>query len=93
MKKIGDITVVVGEYEKDGQSKRKYETVGALFQGDKGFSVKLKRCFNPAGVADKDGSGEIWGNVYDNSDKPGNAVSSPAKANPKPMDLDDQVPF
>jgi hypothetical protein len=50
-RKIGDLTVKVGEYQKDGQTKGKYENVGALMEGDDGRQfLLLKRTFNPAGV-------------------------------------------
>lgn len=55
-RKIGDLTVKVGEYQKDGQTKGKYENVGALMEGDDGRQfILFKRTFNPAGVP---GSGD-----------------------------------
>jgi hypothetical protein len=43
--------VKVGEYQKDGQTKGKYENVGALMEGDDGRQfLLLKRTFNSAGV-------------------------------------------
>jgi hypothetical protein len=44
MKKLYDAVVVTGEYEdrQSGQKKKRYLTVGAVFQGDKGPSLKLE---------------------------------------------------
>lgn len=54
--KTHDLLVKVGEYQtRDGQTKARYETVGALMQGDRGPFLMLKRTFNPAGVpSDRD---------------------------------------
>jgi len=41
MAKIKDIRAVIGTYEKDGQQKARYATVGALFEGQKGMVAKL----------------------------------------------------
>ena len=42
IKKIGNITAKIGEYQKDGQTKGQYAKCGALFQGDDGrYSIKL----------------------------------------------------
>lgn len=50
-KKTHDLSVKTGEYQtRDGQTKARYEPVGALMQGDNGPFIMLKRTFNPAGV-------------------------------------------
>ena len=51
-RKIYDLTIPAGTYtDKNGQTKTKWENVGAVFQADNGKSfVTLKRTFNPAGV-------------------------------------------
>jgi hypothetical protein len=42
MKKVYDAVCVVGEYEnKNGEKKKQYLTVGAVFEGEKGMSMKL----------------------------------------------------
>lgn len=49
--KTHDLVVKVGEYTtRDGQTKARYENVGAMMQGDKGPFIMLKRTFSPAGV-------------------------------------------
>ena len=52
--KTHDLAVKVGEYEKDGQKKAKYENVGVVLEGQHGQYILLKKTFNPAGV-DSDG--------------------------------------
>lgn len=91
MRKLYDATVVVGEYtDKSGNQKKKYLTVGTVFEGDKGLSMKLSRAFSPAGVPDKDGSGEIWVNFYEPKDKqPGQPVAKTATDS----QLNDDIPF
>jgi hypothetical protein len=50
MAKTHDLAVVVGEYQKDGQTKKKYENVGAVMESQNGPYILLKKTFNPAGV-------------------------------------------
>lgn len=52
MKKTHDLAVKVGEYEKDGQKKNRYQNVGAIMEGDKGPFILLEKTFNPAGIQD-----------------------------------------
>lgn len=55
--KTHDLAVKVGEYKQDGETKGRYENVGALMEGKDGPFVILKRTFNPAGVPDLSGEG------------------------------------
>lgn len=51
-RKTHDLAVVVREYQdRDGQTKKQYQNVGALMEGDNGPYVILERWFNPAGIA------------------------------------------
>ncbi|MBL4940932.1 MAG: hypothetical protein JKY81_04640 [Colwellia sp.] len=52
--KIADLVVKTGEYQKDGETKGRYENVGSMMQGDNGQFMILKRTFNPAGVPNPD---------------------------------------
>ena len=51
-RKTHNLAIPAGQYvDKNGQTKTKWENVGAVFQADCGKSfVTLKRTFNPAGV-------------------------------------------
>jgi hypothetical protein len=42
LKKIYDAVVITGKYMKNGEEKNRYLTVGAVFEGDKGLSMKLE---------------------------------------------------
>lgn len=48
--KSHDLVVKIGEYEKNGETKGRYENIGSMMQGDNGPFIILKRTFNPAGV-------------------------------------------
>lgn len=41
MAKIKDIRAITGTYEQNGETKSRYATVGALFEGQKGMVAKL----------------------------------------------------
>lgn len=93
MQKKWDATVVVGEYtDRNGNTKKRYKTIGTVFEGDKGFSMKMDKTFNPAGVPDKDGSGEIWINFFEPKER-GDGAARPASAPASAADLNDDVPF
>lgn len=50
-KKVYDICVKTGSYtNRDGETKNRYQNVGAVIQGDNGPFILLERWFNPAGV-------------------------------------------
>ncbi len=50
MEKIYDIVAKVGTYEKNRETKGRYENVGVVMDGDNGKFIIMKRTFNPAGV-------------------------------------------
>jgi hypothetical protein len=79
MKKVYDLAVKVGSYQKDGETKNRYENVGAIMEGDKGQFMFLKRSFNPAGI-DADGKESIIISMFAPKEKTGNAQndSSPS---------------
>ena len=50
-KKAYDVCVAVGSYEKDGETKTEWLTVGVILKKDDGKPfMLLDRTFNPAGV-------------------------------------------
>jgi hypothetical protein len=52
-RKMFDLAVKVGEYRtKSGETKGRWQNIGAVFEGDKGMFVMLSRWFSPAGVPD-----------------------------------------
>jgi hypothetical protein len=49
--KLYDLAVKTGEYQSQGQTKGRYENIGAVMRGqDGGQFIMLKKTFNPAGV-------------------------------------------
>jgi hypothetical protein len=60
-RKIKDVCVKTGEYRSnDGETRGRYQNVGALIQSDDGSQyIMLKKWFNPAGIPDKQGSDSI----------------------------------
>lgn len=94
--KLYDLAVKVGEYtDRDGNTKGRYENIGAVFRNDNGQFLMMKRTFNPAGVPG-DGDSILvsmfepkaqGGGTRDNRQQTGNRPSSRD-------DLDqDAIPF
>lgn len=88
-KKVYDVVATVGEYKtNDGTVKKRYLTCGAVFQGDKGMSIKLEAL--PVG---KEWSG--WLSLYEpkQSDyKPRQAAPPQPQSNQSSDEYDD-IPF
>lgn len=57
--KIFDLAVTTGQYTQNGQTKNRYENIGAVFENDKGKFMSLNAYFNPAGIVRKSGSESI----------------------------------
>ena len=47
-----NLTIVIGEYEKNGQTKKEYRTIGEIvtMQGDDGSQYQFGRTWGPNGV-------------------------------------------
>ena len=60
MTKLWDLAVKTGEYLKDGETRNRYENIGAMWEGrgDTPF-ITLKATFNPAAIVRKEGSDSI----------------------------------
>lgn len=55
-----DLAVKTGSYtNRNGETKNRYENIGAVMVGDNGPYLMLKRTFNPAGVPVQDGRDSI----------------------------------
>lgn len=86
MKKIYDAVVVTGKYtDKQGNEKNRYLTVGAVFEGDKGPSMKLEAL----PVAGFNG----WINFYEPKDRQQSRPSAPAPNDDLPPLDDSGIPF
>ena len=63
-KKVADLTVKLGTYEKNGQTKGRYHNIGAVMDGDNGQYILLDRHFNPAGVPNPDNKNSVFVSVF-----------------------------
>jgi len=73
-KETHDIAVKVGSYQKDGQTKGRYENVGYVLTGEDGSKMHfINRTFNPAGVPHEDGKAEsaVLVSVFEIKEKQG----------------------
>ena len=50
--KTHDLVVKTGEYESNGETKARWQNVGAVVKTEKGSVLLLERWFNPAGIVD-----------------------------------------
>ena len=99
--KVKDIAVKTGEYQKDGQTKGRYENIGSIFKSDDGGTFLLmKRTFNPAGVPNPDNRDTVLISVFDLKDSEGGQrqQSAPAQRQAPQQQsganvADDDIPF
>lgn len=96
-KKKYDLAVVVGEYtNRDGETRRRYQNVGAVMVNDDGKPfLMLAKWFNPAGVKDDRGGESILINCFE--PQPRNEQPALPQSKTKSADaydqLDDDIPF
>lgn len=100
--KIYDLAVVIGQYQKDGQTKNRYQNVGAILQKDDGGKfIMLERWFNPAGVPNPDNRSNVLLSMFPVQDggqgRPPQAAQRTQQpqrsAPPHAADMDDDIPF
>ena len=76
MPKLKDLSVKVGTYEKNGETKNRYENIGSLMEAaDGGQFILLKRTFNLAGVEVQPGKDSVMVSLFD--PKPANGGDVP----------------
>lgn len=109
-RKIKDLAVKIGSYaDQSGQTKGRYQNVGALMQNDDGSQYLLiERWFNPAGVINPDGRGNLLVSMFDLRDRQGDQGAPPPAQSGKGYDyhpasqssapparnpMDDEIPF
>lgn len=99
-RKIKDIAVKTGEYQdrNSGQTKGRYQNVGALMKNDDGsVFILLNRWFNPAGIhSDRDTVLLSCFDLRDNNDSGGGRSSGGGGSSDggnTQRDLDDEIPF
>ena len=85
MKKVYDVAVKVGTYQKDGQDKARWQNVGVVLKNDEGnMMMILERSFNPAGVPFKAGENTIILSFFDPK---GSSQPAPVKQ------VEEEIPF
>ena len=87
--KTHDLTVKVGEYQKGGETKGRYENVGQILSDGDNKLLLLKRTFNPAGVPNPDDKDSVILSVFPVREQ------ETRRAEPKnePAGFDDSIPF
>ena len=94
MKKMYDLAVKTGEYQKDGKTKNRYQNIGSILENDNGQFMILDRTFNPAGVPNPDNKSSVIVSMFKADRDSGNKkpVESKSSAPDNPFD-DDDIPF
>ncbi len=83
MAKVYDVVAAAGEYtDRDGNTKVRWINCGAVFETEKGLSLKL----------DAYAVGEGWYKLFEPKKRGGGQVS-PQAPNPPAQDPDDDIPF
>jgi len=82
MKKIKNLVVITGTYtNRDGQEKKRYQTIGSLFEDGENLKIKLDT------IPLVDGGWTGWANCYELEDR----AQKPRKSGFD--DLPDDLPF
>lgn len=59
MKKLYDLAVKNGKYEKDGETRNVYVPCGVMLEGEYGPFIRMDRTFNPAGIINEENRSSI----------------------------------
>jgi hypothetical protein len=89
-KKLYDLSVKTGTYQKAGETKNRYQTIGAMFEGERGPFLFLESWFNPAGVPHEEGKSIT---VYCFEPRDGNESQAMTKGGQREPGWDDDTPF
>lgn len=77
-RKIADLTVKVGEYQKDGQTKGRYVNIGVLMEKeDRSHFILLERTFNPAGAPNPENKQSVIVSIFKTDGQQGQQQSAP----------------
>ena len=92
MKKIYDLAVKTGTYQKNGETKGRYTNVGSVMEGDNGQFIILDRTFNPAGVPNPDNKSSVIVSMFAPRED-GGKKADPANDQSFPANPDTASPF
>lgn len=85
-KKLYDLVVKTGTYENNGETKNRYQNMGAVMEKeDGGRFIFIDRTFNPAGLPNPENRNNIIVSMFK---KDGNGQGGQA-----PIPSDDDIPF
>lgn len=93
MKKVYDLAVKTGSYEKGGETKNRYEQIGSIMEGDSGQFMILKKSFNPAGISQGDGKDSIIVSMFAPKPADANSNSNKISDNFENPFASDSIPF
>jgi hypothetical protein len=85
MAKKYDLVIKNGEYQKDGETKTRWQNVGVVMEGENGPYILLDRTFNPAGLPNPENRNNVIISMF----QPKGKDEAPAQ---KTTDNDD-IPF
>jgi len=94
MTKEYDLTVKIGTYQKDGETKNRYMNIGSVMKGEHGPFIIMDRTFNPAGVSNPENRESLIVSMFKvkpKEDQGYQQASSPDL--PQPFQADSQIPF
>lgn len=69
MKKLKDLAVVTGTYQKDGKTKKRYQNIGALMESENGQFLLLDPLINLAAVPREEGRDRVVASMFEPKDK------------------------
>lgn len=92
-RKTHDLSVVIGEYtDRDGNTKKRYQNVGALMEGDNGPFIMLAKWFNPAGIQDSRGGESLLVSCFAPREQQGQYQQKP-QPQQRQAQFDSDIPF
>lgn len=90
------LVVKTGTYEKDGETKNRYKTIGHMHSGQHGEYITLDASVNLAAFPRKAGDDRVMVSMWDEEERqPQRQKRSPDRAPAKTADegFDDDIPF
>ena len=92
-KKLRDLCVKTGEYTNSaGETKGRWQNIGALMESDDGYFLMIDRTFNPAGVPNPKGSSACVVSCFAVKDRDSDARRDEPRQTRADDDLD-SIPF
>ena len=91
MGKKYDVVAKVGEYQdQSGQTKPRWQNVGAVVTTENGHALLLNKTFNPAGLAEPDRE-SVMLNLFEPKER--GQAQAPQQSAPPADDWDSDLPF